>query len=175
VQEWGQGLAGDDYVLVWTGVAAAVMAVGLVGVIVPFLPGLFLILAAAGVYGLLVGFDSVAVAVLIAMSILVAISVIKSFVIPRKAASQSGASGWSQVAAVAGGVIGFFVIPIFGLILGALAGLVLSEFMIKGNWDEAWVAAKGTAKGFGVSALIDLGLGIVMIAAWSVWAATVVL
>lgn len=173
--DFAQGLAGDDYRLIWTGLAAAVMALGLIGVVVPFLPGLFLILATAFVYGLLVGFDSIAVAVLVVMSVLVAISIIKSVVIPSRAAAESGASMLSQVGAVIGGVIGFFVIPVFGLILGALAGMIATELAMKGNWDEAWAATKGAAKGFGISALIDLGLGTIMIAAWSVWAATVVL
>ncbi len=173
--EFGQGLAGDDYLLIWTAAVAAVMVVGLFGVVLPFLPGLFLILAAAVAYGFLVGFSSIAVAVLVAMGILVVISIIKSFIIPSKAAAESGASGWSQFGAVVGGVTGFFIVPVFGLIIGALAGMVLTELAIKGNWDEAWTATKGAAKGFGISALIDLGLGTIMIAAWSVWAATVVL
>lgn len=172
--DFGQGLAGDDYLLVWTGAAAAVMVLGLIGVVVPFLPGLFLILGAAVGYGFLVGFNSVAVGVLIAMGVLVVISIIKSFIIPSKAASESGASGWSQFGAVVGGVAGFFIVPVFGLIIGALAGMVITELAVKGNWDEAWAATKGTAKGFGVSALIDLGLGMIMIAAWSVWAASVI-
>ncbi len=173
--DFGQGLAGEDYLLLWTGAVAAVMSIGLLGVVLPFLPGLFLILSAAVAYGFLVGFSSIAIAVLIAMGILVVISIIKSFIIPSKAAAESGASGWSQLGAVVGGVVGFFIVPVFGLIIGALGGMVLTELALKGNWDEAWTATKGTAKGFGISALIDLGLGVIMIAAWSVWAASVVL
>jgi hypothetical protein len=60
------------------------------------------------------------------------------------------------------------------LVIGALAGLLAVEVLLKGNWDEAWTATIGTAKGFGISALIDLVLGLLMITFWSVWAATVV-
>lgn len=173
--DWGQGLAGGEYVLLWTGLVAAVMVIGLVGVLLPGLPGLILVLGAGVAYGFLFGFTTTAIVVLVFMTVLVIISVIKGLIIPARAASESGASRWSQVWAVVGGVTGFFLIPIFGLILGALAGLILSEFLVKGNWDEAWKATLGTAKGFGVSVLIDLALGTMMIAAWSVWAATVLL
>jgi len=166
--------SGQDAELFWTAVVAVVMAVGLLGIVVPVLPGLLLIWGAAVVYGLLIGFSTTGWVVVGILSMLAVISVIKSIVIPRRAAAQSGASIWAQIGAVLGGVAGFFLIPVLGLVIGALAGLLAVEVLLKGNWDEAWTAAIGTAKGFGISALIDLVLGLLMITFWSVWAATVV-
>lgn len=166
---------GSDAALLWTIVVAAVMALGLMGVLLPALPGLMLIWAAALFYGLMVGFGTIGWVVLAFLSLLVAAGIIKGVVIPRRAAAESGASGWAQLGAVAGGVVGFFVIPVFGLIIGALAGLLAVEYLLKGDWNEAMTAVRGTAKGFGVSVVIDLVLGIIMIAAWSVWAASVLL
>ena len=166
--------SGQDAELFWTAVVAVAMVLGLIGTIVPVLPGILLIWGAAVVYGLLIGFTTTGWVVVGILSVLAVMSIIKSIVIPRRAAAQSGASIWAQLGAVFGGMVGFFIIPVLGLVIGALAGLLAVEVLIKGNWDEAWTATIGTAKGFGISALIDLGLGLLMIISWSVWAATVV-
>ena len=166
---------GDDAALLWTIVVAVVMVLGLMGVVLPVLPGLLLIWAAALFYGFLVGFGAVGWTVVGLLTALAVVGLIKSVVIPRRAAAESGASGWAQFAAVVGGVVGFFIIPVFGLVIGALAGLLAVEYVLKGDWNEALVAVRGTAKGFGLSVVIDLVLGVLMIAAWSVWAATVLL
>jgi uncharacterized protein YqgC (DUF456 family) len=168
------GFTGEEYHLFWSLLALVVMAVGLVGVLVPVLPGLMLIWSVAVVYGLIVGFGAAGLSAMVVLSLIVVLSVVKSVVLPRRAAAGAGASGWSQFGAVAGGVVGFFLIPVIGVILGALAGMVATEYSLKGNWDDAWTATKATAKGFGISALIDLVLGMVMITAWALWAASVI-
>jgi len=164
---------GSDDAMLWTIVVGVVMVLGLMGVVLPVLPGLLLIWAAALFYGLMVGFGTLGWAVLGLLSVLVLAGIVKGVVIPRRAAAASGASGWAQLGAVVGGVIGFFVIPVLGLILGALAGLLAVEYLLKGDWNEALVAVRGTARGFGISVVIDLILGMIMIVAWSVWAASV--
>ncbi len=168
------GFTGEEYHLLWSLLALVVMAVGLVGVLVPVLPGLMLIWSVALIYGLIVGFGTAGLSAMVVLSLIVVLSVVKSVVLPRRAAAGAGASGWSQFGAVAGGVVGFFLIPVIGVILGALAGMVATEYSLKGNWDDAWTATKATAKGFGISALIDLVLGMVMITAWALWAASVI-
>ena len=166
---------GEGADLLWTVIVAVAMVLGLFGVVLPVLPGLVLIWGAAVVYGLIVGFNTIGWVVIAILSALTVVSIVKGFVIPRRAAVDSGASTRAQVGAVVGGLIGFFIIPVFGLIIGALAGLVLVEYQLKGDWNAAMTAAKGTARGFGISVLIDLCLGIVMIVTWSIWAASILL
>ena len=151
------------------------MVIGLCGVVIPILPGLALIWGVAIVYGFIVGWSALGVAAIVALTLLLAVSIVKSILVPRKTAAESGASGWSQLGAVVGAIIGFFVIPIVGVIIGALVGVLVAEVLIKGDWGLAWTATKGMAKGFGISALIDFVLGLIMIAIWSAWALTVVL
>lgn len=159
----------------WSLLAVLVMIIGLFGVLIPVLPGLLLIWATALVYGFIVGFGALGIGVMVVLTVLVAVSIVTGITLPKKEAEASGASGLSQLAGLAGGVVGFFVIPVVGLIIGALAGVALAEFLAKGNWPEAWTATKGVAKGFGLSAAVDFGLGMLMIGAWSVWAAVVIL
>lgn len=160
--------------VVWTIAAAVVMVVGLCGVIVPIVPGLVMVWVTALIYGFAVGWSGLGVGVMALLTVLLIISLGLSFVVPRKTAAASGASGWSQLGGLVGAVIGFFVIPFVGIIVGALVGVYLVELILKEDSAEAWTATKGLAKGFGISVVIDLAIGIVMLAAWSLWAATVV-
>ena len=162
---------GND--LLWTAVVGVVMVVGLGGVILPVVPGLVLMWGAALVYGFAVGWSTIGVATMVILGLLVVASLVSGVLVPRRAAAESGASGWSQLGALIGAIVGFFAIPVFGLIVGALVGLLVVEYLRTDDWGAAWTATKGTARGFGVSILIDLGLGMVMILLWAVWALTV--
>jgi uncharacterized protein YqgC (DUF456 family) len=159
----------------WTLLATVAMAVGLVGTVVPLLPGPVLMWVTALVYGLVVGFDLLGVAVMALITLLVGFSFVMGVVLPKRAAEQSGASKRSQLGGLIGAVIGFFVIPVIGLLLGALVGVMLVEYLAKRDANEAWAATKGVAKGFGLSALLDLAVGLLIVAAWAGWAITVVL
>lgn len=151
-----------------------VMVVGLAGTVVPVLPGLIVLWVAALVYGFVVGFGPVGVAAMILISLLMIVSIVKSFVLPKKMAEGSDVSGWSQLIALVGAIIGFFVVPVVGIVVGALVGLFVSEFVHHRRLAEAWDATKAVAKGFGLSALVDIALGLVMITLWAAWAATVI-
>ncbi len=161
--------------LAWSVAAAVIMVVGLCGVVIPVLPGLALIWITALIYGFIVGFDAIGIVVMVVLTGLLVASIVKGILVPRRTAADSGASTWAQVGGVVGAIIGFFLIPIVGVIVGALVGVLLVELLLKGNWADAWTATKGLAKGFGISALIDFGLGLVMIGVWAVWAATIVI
>lgn len=157
-----------------TVVVAAVMIVGLAGTLVPLLPGLVLIWAGALLYGLLVGFGPGGIVVIALLSALVGVSIIKSVLLPRRMAEGHDVSRWSQLAALVGAVLGLVFIPLVGIVVGALVGLFVAELA---NHRDPGVAVKATiavAKGFGLSALIDVALAMVMIAVWSLWAFSVV-
>jgi uncharacterized protein YqgC (DUF456 family) len=159
----------------WTMLAAVVMIVGLAGVVVPILPGLLLIWLAALGYGFAVGFGPIGVVVMAVLTALVLVSLVLGVVLPKREASGSGASKLAQLGGLAGAIVGFFIIPVVGIVVGALIGVIVVELASKGNWPEAWSATKAVARGFGKSALADLGIGMTMIAFWSIWAVTVVI
>ena len=159
--------------LVLTTIIAVVMLIALAGVVIPVLPGLALIWGAALFYGFQVGFGPGGVVVMVVLSVLLAVSVGAGIVLPSRAAVESGASKRSQWAGLVGAVIGFFAIPVVGLVVGALAGVLIAEYGRTGDWAAARTATIGLAKGFGVSTLVQLALGVIMIGVWSIWAATV--
>lgn len=160
--------------LLLTTLVAVVMVVGLAGVVIPMLPGLALIWVAALVYGLQVGFGAGGVVVMVVLTLLTVVSTVLGVILPKRAAAESGASGRTQLVGVLGALVGFFAIPVVGVVVGALVGVLLAEYADKGNWPDARSATIGVAKGFGISSVVQLAIGLSMIAVWSVWAATVV-
>ena len=158
-----------------TALVAVVMVVGLAGTVVPVVPGLLVIWGGALAYGFLVGFDPLAVAVLVVLTIVLAVSFALSILLPRRMAQSSDVSTWSQWAAVVGAIIGFFTIPVVGVVVGAVAGLFAAELVHHRDPAAAWSGSVAVAKGFGLSALVDLALAALMISVWSLWAAIVVL
>lgn len=153
-------------------IVLVVMAIGLFGTLFPVVPGLLLIWAAALVWGFVTGFTTGGLVVLVVLTVLLLISWVTTFMIPQRSANETGVSAMSQLAGLGGGVVGFFVIPVVGLFVGALAGVLVAEFLRLGSMNQAWVATKSVARGFGISVLVDFAIGVVMIGAWLFWAFT---
>lgn len=152
-----------------------VLLIGLVGTIVPILPGILLMWAGVVVYGFLVGFDTLGIVITIAVTLISALAFALGLIVPKRAADEAGAARSSQWAAAIGAVIGFFVIPIVGVVVGALVGIALSEYNSKGSWELARGSTIAVAKGFGLSAILQFGCGVAILFVWMIWGAAVAL
>lgn len=156
----------DDIAVV---VAGLVMAVGLAGTVVPFVPGLPLIWAAALGYGLAEGFGAPGWVAMAAISALMGAGILAKIVFPKRRADATGAPRSTILVGGIGGVIGFFVVPFVGLPLGALVGVLLAEQRRTSDWQSAWASTKQVAIGFGLGTLAEMSAGALMIACWVVW------
>ena len=148
---------------------AIAIAIGVIGTVVPMIPGLGLITAAAVVYGAVEGFGStgtVAVALIIAVG---GAGAAAGFVIPNRAAGAAGAPRSSLVLGGIGAVIGFFAVPVIGMPLGGVVGIYVGERLRTGDGAAAWRTTRATVRGFGLAALAQLAAGLVMAAIWLVW------
>lgn len=148
---------------------ALVMASGLIGVVVPFVPGLPVIWGAAAFYGWSTGFGRVGVVAMVLITALLVAGSVAKLVIPQRAASAGGAPRSSIVVAAIAGLIGFFVIPVVGLPLCAVAALYAMEYRRTDDGARAWRSTKAAIVGFGVGVLVELGAGMLMIACWVGW------
>ena len=157
-----------------TAIVLLMMLVGLVGTLIPILPGNIFMWVATVFYGFAVGIDVFSLGVLVLVTVLATVSVAVGIVLPKRAATESGTSTSSQLAAVVGAIIGFFAIPVVGVVVGALAGIALAEWWDKREWQAARVSTIAVAKGFGLSALVQFGIGFVMLVVWLVWAHAVI-
>ena len=138
---------------------------GLLGVLVPALPGLLLVWGAVLVWAL-VERTATAWVVLAITSVLFAVSQVVKYLVPGRRMRAAGVP-WSSLAA--GGVlaiVGFFVIPVVGAVLGFVGGIYAAEWLRLGGHEAAWPSTVHALKAVGLSVLIELGAGLLIAAAW---------
>ena len=160
------------------------MVVGLLGSVLPGLPGVTLIFLSALVYAILTDFRTVGVAILMVLFIFAAIAFVADFVATSYGARRFGASNWGTVGGAVGGIAGALIGllflgigSLFGLILGTIAGVFLGEYLKRtrqgrqepgstgSDWRRASHAAGGVLVGYLASAVIQglLGLASVIV------------
>ena len=147
-----------------------VMVIGLAGTLLPFVPGLPLIWGAALVYGLVEGFDAMAWVAMIVISLVMIAGMVAKITLPQRRASASGAPRSTLIVGGLLAIVGFFTVPVIGLPLGAVVGILLAEYRRTGDWSPAWSSTKEVLIGFGIGTLLEMGAGLVMIGCWAVWA-----
>lgn len=146
-------------------VALAIL-VGLVGVLVPILPGLVLVLAGVLVWALDEGSGRGWVVFAVATAVLVVGTVVK-YAVPNRRLKTSGIPSSTTWFGVALGIVGFFVVPVIGLFIGFVLGVYLAEHRRVGG-AAAWPSTQQALKAVGVSILIELAAGIVAALVWFV-------
>ncbi len=148
-------------VAIWL-LTSLLMLVGVIGVIVPMLPGTALILIAAVVHWFLRPED-VGGWTLGVLAVLWIVSVIADFAGVMIGAKKFGGSKWGMAGAGGGALIGmFFSLP--ALILGTIFGAVAAEkVMAKKTGRESLMAGVGAATGFVLSTVARLACAVAMI------------
>lgn len=148
-----------------TGVA---IALGLVGIVLPLLPGTLLIAGALVVWAVVVGEAAGWAAAAVAL-LLLAVGTLVKYLLPGRHLKNQGIP--TRTLALGGllGVVGFFVVPVVGLPLGFVLGVYLSELQRVGA-DAAWPATRSTLKAVGASILIELAAGLAAAMVWLVGA-----
>jgi uncharacterized protein YqgC (DUF456 family) len=119
------------------------ITIGLVGIVVPVLPGLVLIWGGVAVWAGarhdLAGWVTLTVATVIALG-----GLLIKYVLPGRRLRSAGV-GWPTLASGAAlGVVGFFVIPVVGLFVGFVLGIYLAERIRLGSPGTA-PPGEGTA------------------------------
>ena len=161
------------------GLAVFFMLVGLVGVIIPMIPGTLLIWLTVLLYALLERANSFAAIdplTFIIITLIAAVTGLADLWLPLVGAKAGGSSRRSLVFGVLGALAGTFLIPIplFGTILGYAGGILLGEYHKHRDWDRALRAGAGGIAGWGIATVLQLGGGILIILlfVWQVLAYT---
>ena len=145
-------------------VTACLLALGLVGTLVPFLPGhLILFFAAVGHWLMLRGESGVEWWAFVVLGLLLALSQVFEFLSGAMGTRWFGGTRWGAAGALIGGIVGIFFIP-FGLILGPLIGAMFCEFVFaKKEVRPATVSGVGSVLGTVAGMVIKIIVGILMI------------
>jgi uncharacterized protein YqgC (DUF456 family) len=148
-------------------VVGLVIVVGLVGVVVPVLPGVVLVLAAV-VAWVLERQDAVGWTVLAVVVVVFAVGQVAKYLLPGRRLKQAGVPARTTWAGVALGVVGFFVVPVVGVFLGFVLGIYLAERARLHTHSAAWPSTVHALRAAGWSVLIELATGLVMATTWAV-------
>jgi uncharacterized protein YqgC (DUF456 family) len=147
---------------------AVTMFVGLVGLVVPVLPGLALMWLAVGAWALLDGGGAVRWATFAVVTVLAVVGTVATFIWTGRKASSAGAPWWALLAAMLGAIVGFFTLPFLGIVVGGVGGLWLAELVRlrhpRAAWDTTWAALQG----YGVGTVVQMLAGSAIFAVWLV-------
>ena len=144
---------------------ALAIAIGLVGIVLPFLPGTLLIYAAIAVWAFMVR-GTVAWVVLGVVTAVLGASLLVKYLWPARRMRAADVSGRTLAAGALAGVIGFFVIPVVGLVVGFVVGVYLAELAQRRDTRRAWASTVHAVKGVALSMGVELAGGLIATAAW---------
>jgi uncharacterized protein YqgC (DUF456 family) len=150
---------------------ALVIAVGLVGVLVPMLPGSALVLAAVLVWAAALGRGEGWWVAGIAAALLL-VGVVVKYLVPGRRLQRSGIPNRTLLVGGALGVVGFFVVPVVGLPLGFVLGIYLAETGRLGR-ERAWPATVAALRAVGLGIVIELTFASLAALTWLVGAIAV--
>lgn len=148
-----------------------IMVAGLVGILLPVLPGLLMVWAAGLWWTIADGGGGTRWTVFAVLTGLLVLGTVTKYVLPARSAAARGAPIGTLVIGAVGAVVGFFVIPIVGLLVGFVAAIYLAEYVRLRDGGRAWTSTRAALVAIGIGLLVELTAGVLMFAVWllGVW------
>jgi uncharacterized protein YqgC (DUF456 family) len=146
------------------------MLVGLVGIVVPFLPGLLLVWLATALWA----FEHPnrwAWAVFALCGVVYAVGVVTQYLVPGRRLKDAGVKTSTLFLAVLLAIVLFFLIPVVGAPIGFVLGVFLVETGRHRESGSAWRSTLHALKAVAMSIGIELVAGFLIVLIWllGVW------
>ena len=135
-------------------IAGLVIVVGIVGVVIPVLPGVLLVAGALLGWAIDAGTSEAWLWAGVALAVLGVGQVFK-YLVPGRRLAASGVPNRTILIGGAAAIVGFFVVPVVGLFLGFLGGVYAAEVARLGQ-QAAWTSTWAATKAVGLAILIEL-------------------
>ncbi|MBP9698219.1 MAG: DUF456 domain-containing protein [Candidatus Moranbacteria bacterium] len=146
-------------VIVWL-----LIFVGLVGTIVPILPGMVLVFGGILLHALYFGVETVGLTTLTLLGVALALSFVIDILASLYGAKRFGATRYGIWGSTLGGLLGLLLLSLPGLFVGIFLGAVLGEyFWGKKKLEEALHAGIGSVLGFLGGTVLKFLLAIAMV------------
>lgn len=142
-----------------------VLLLGVLGVLVPGVPGTWLVWAGLMWWALQERSAAAWTLLVAATALLLVVQVVKWLLPPRRLRGV-GATRRMAVYAGAGAVLGFVLIPVLGAIPGFVGGIYLCERLRLGTHGEAWASVRAVMRAVGTSVLVELFACLLVLGAW---------
>lgn len=148
-------------VLFWV-LAVVLVVAGLLGLVLPALPGAPLLFAGLFVAALAEDFAYAGTGTLVALGVMAVLTYAIDFAATALGAKRFGASRRAVIGAVIGGVVGlFFGLP--GILLGPFVGAVIGDLSVRRNIEAATRAGVGASLGLALAAAGKFAMGFAMV------------
>ena len=141
---------------------SVLIIIGLLGVILPILPGIPLAWLGLFIYAIGTGFDRLSIITIVIFFILMVFTLILDFVAPMLGAKKYQASKLGIFGAFLGFTVGIFTFGFWGVILGPLIGAFLGELLVGRKPKQAFDSALGALLGFVAGTLFKIIVILVM-------------
>jgi uncharacterized protein len=157
-----RGLRVSDLGLVVVGLA---ITIGIVGVVVPVLPGALLAWAAIAVWALVIG-SPTGWGVLAAATLLIGGAQVVKLLVPGRRLRAAGVPRRSIIVGLVLATVGFFLIPVVGLLIAFPLGVYLEERRRLGRHELAWQSTREALHATGLSIVIEFVATSLAAGAW---------
>lgn len=154
-----------DYIL-WT-LAVLTVAAGLIGTVIPAIPGALLVFAGLVIAASIDGFARVGIGTLSILFLMTAVAYAADMVATAYGARKTGAGKWAIAGAFIGSIIGIFF-GIAGIILGPFIGAVAGELLATNDLKKAGISGTGAWLGILVGSAVKAALAIAMVGLFAV-------
>ena len=144
------------------GVAVAFILVGIVGIVVPILPGMVLVWATVLAFAWLNDFSILGPVPFAVITLIALVTGSANIWLPLLGAQKTGAARGAIFLGIIGAIIGTFIFPLVGTIIGYALGILLGEFIRQRDLGLATKASLGGLAGWGIATVLELS-GAVMI------------
>ena len=148
-------------VLIWV-LAVTLMLIGLVGLVLPAVPGSPLLFAGLVAAAWAEDFVYVGGGTLLALGVMAVLTYAVDFAATAFGAKRFGASRRAVIGASVGALLGLFL-GVLGVLVGPFVGAVLGELSTRRDLFAAGRAGIGATVGLAIGAAAKLALGIAMI------------
>jgi uncharacterized protein YqgC (DUF456 family) len=148
-------------ILIWL-LAAVLSVAGLLGLVLPALPGPALLFGGLLAAAWAEHFAYVGTATLVVLGVLAVLAHVLDFIAGSIGAKRYGASGRAVLGAAIGAIVGMFF-GLLGILLGPFIGAVIGELSVRADLSSAGRAGVGATLGMIVGTAAKLALGITMV------------
>lgn len=142
-----------------------VIALGLCGVLVPGVPGSWLVWAGV-LWWALTNPSGLAWALLVGATVVLLLAQIVRWTLPPRRLRASGATPRMAVYAGVGALVGFVLLPVVGALPGFMGGIYLGERLRLGRHGEAMAALRTAMRSGGSSVFTELFACLLIAAGW---------
>ncbi|MEU7604897.1 DUF456 domain-containing protein [Streptomyces sp. NPDC040724] len=142
-----------------------VLLLGVLGVLVPGVPGTWLVWAGLLWWALHVR-SALAWSLLVSATALLLVVQVVKWQLPPRRVRGLGVTPRMAVFAGAGAVLGFVLIPVLGAVPGFVGGVYLCERLRLGTHGEAWASVRAVMRAVGTSVLVELFACLLVVGAW---------